>query len=65
MSLRVKDVIYFQHQKLSEEKLKLKDVKIKEGEMKINMNFMKMMMRFSLSITFVLLIGLIMCNVMK
>lgn len=33
--------------------------------MKIKMKFMKMMMKFSVFVTFVWLIGLLMCNVMK
>lgn len=65
MSPRVKDLSSSFHQKLNQEKLNLNGAKIKEEEMKMEINYMKMMIKFSLSISNVLLIGLVVCNVMK
>lgn len=65
MSPRVKDLISSLHQKLNQEKLNLNGAKIKEEEMKMEINCMKMMIKFSLLISNVLLIGLVVCNIMK
>lgn len=65
MSPRAKEVIFELNHKLSEAMLNLNAAKIKEEEMKNKMKFMKKNMKLFVSITFILLIGLVMCVVLK
>ena len=65
MSPRAKEVISDPNNKFSEAKVNLNVAKMKEDEMKNKMKFMKKKIKLCVSITFVLLIGLVMGIVLK
>lgn len=53
------------HEKLNQENFNVNDAIIKEEELKLHIKFLKMMNKFTMAMTFVLLIGLVVLNVIN
>ena len=65
MSSRAKEIITSLQKKLDHEREKLDEANIKVAEVKTKLNLMNLMMKFSVSVRFVLEIGLVLLIVMK
>ncbi|CAK8567697.1 unnamed protein product [Lathyrus sativus] len=63
MSQRAKEVISPMHQKLNQEKVKLNEAIVREDQLKLKIKYLKVMNKFTMRMTLVLLIGLVVSNV--
>ncbi|CAI8609745.1 unnamed protein product [Vicia faba] len=65
ISSRAKEIINTLQKKLDQERAKVDEANIKVPEVKTKLNSINLMMKFSVLITFVLAIGLVLSTVMK
>ncbi|XP_058783009.1 uncharacterized protein LOC131657635 [Vicia villosa] len=65
LSSRAKEIIYSLQKKLEHERARLDEANTKVAEMKTKLNAMNLLMKFSVSMTLVMAVGLVMLNVMK
>ncbi|XP_058751201.1 uncharacterized protein LOC131624270 [Vicia villosa] len=65
LSSRAKKIIYSLQKKLEHERARLDEANTKVAEVKTKLNAMNLLMKFSVSMTLVMAVGLVMLNVMK
>ncbi|XP_058724088.1 uncharacterized protein LOC131595673 [Vicia villosa] len=65
LSSRAKEIIYSLQKKLEHERARLDEANTKVAEVKMKLNAMNLLMKFSVSMTLVMAVGLVMLNVMK
>ncbi|XP_058755783.1 uncharacterized protein LOC131628997 [Vicia villosa] len=65
LSSRAKEIIYSLQKKLEHERDRLDEANTKVADVKMKLNAMNLLMKFSVSMTLVMAVGLVMLNVMK
>ncbi|XP_058767105.1 uncharacterized protein LOC131640709 [Vicia villosa] len=65
LSSRAKEIISSLQKKLDQKRARVDEDNIKVAKVKMKLNAMNLMMKFSVSMTYVLAVGLVMLNVMK
>ncbi|XP_058725331.1 uncharacterized protein LOC131596624 [Vicia villosa] len=65
LSSRAKEIISSLQKNLEQERARLDEAYTKVAEVKMKLNAMNLLMKFSVSMTFVMAVGLVMLNVIK